>query len=278
MANGMMLEQVDDAARFIFGDNATFTLQATDGPERFTFKVQVPKVQDPARPVHFVKLMTGSDNEASFSYLGAIFGLGAAASFRTTAKSCAGESAPSVRMFRYVFQALVAGSLPQDVEFWHEGRCCMCGRKLTVPESIAAGIGPECSGRGTTPRPRGRKAAAPASVLVPAPAPRPEPIQTPALQTEDTRTARLVLRTAACITELSPADLAFLCEKMNRESFTQVMLAESMGLLAEGLAVQPLGAAPASRPSNWADMDWDARAKWNVANGFCPAGCCGPAC
>ena len=27
---------------------------------------------------------------------------------------------------------------------WHEGRCGRCGRKLTVPESIEAGYGPEC--------------------------------------------------------------------------------------------------------------------------------------
>jgi hypothetical protein len=31
------------------------------------------------------------------------------------------------------------------VEFWHEGKCCRCGRKLTVPASIASGIGPECA-------------------------------------------------------------------------------------------------------------------------------------
>jgi hypothetical protein len=28
---------------------------------------------------------------------------------------------------------------------WHEGRCGRCGRKLTVPESIESGFGPECA-------------------------------------------------------------------------------------------------------------------------------------
>jgi hypothetical protein len=30
------------------------------------------------------------------------------------------------------------------VEFWHEGKCGRCNRKLTVPSSIESGFGPEC--------------------------------------------------------------------------------------------------------------------------------------
>jgi len=33
------------------------------------------------------------------------------------------------------------------LEIWHEGRCGRCNRKLTVPASIALGIGPECGQR-----------------------------------------------------------------------------------------------------------------------------------
>lgn len=35
-----------------------------------------------------------------------------------------------------------------DVDFFHTGRCCMCGRKLTNPTSIESGIGPECARKG----------------------------------------------------------------------------------------------------------------------------------
>ena len=31
------------------------------------------------------------------------------------------------------------------IEINHAGKCCRCGRKLTHPESIKTGIGPECS-------------------------------------------------------------------------------------------------------------------------------------
>ena len=33
------------------------------------------------------------------------------------------------------------------VEWMQEGRCMKCGRKLTTPESLKAGIGPVCAGR-----------------------------------------------------------------------------------------------------------------------------------
>jgi hypothetical protein len=44
-------------------------------------------------------------------------------------------------------KARYAGRIPETVEIWHEGRCCRCGRRLTVPESIYAGIGPDCAGK-----------------------------------------------------------------------------------------------------------------------------------
>lgn len=42
--------------------------------------------------------------------------------------------------------AIAGGVIPPSLEVWHEGRCGRCGRALTVPESIASGIGPVCEG------------------------------------------------------------------------------------------------------------------------------------
>jgi hypothetical protein len=36
----------------------------------------------------------------------------------------------------------------EQVEFYHEGRCGKCGRKLTDPESIRRGLGPQCAEEG----------------------------------------------------------------------------------------------------------------------------------
>jgi len=35
--------------------------------------------------------------------------------------------------------------LPEKAQVWHEGRCGACNRKLTVPDSISAGLGPKCA-------------------------------------------------------------------------------------------------------------------------------------
>jgi hypothetical protein len=43
---------------------------------------------------------------------------------------------------------LSQGSGPQDHSIQLSKRCMRCNRPLTTPESLAAGIGPECAGRG----------------------------------------------------------------------------------------------------------------------------------
>jgi len=37
------------------------------------------------------------------------------------------------------------GGLPGAIEVWHEGSCCRCARRLTVPASIEMGLGPDCA-------------------------------------------------------------------------------------------------------------------------------------
>lgn len=39
------------------------------------------------------------------------------------------------------------GPLPAGLEVWHDGACCRCGRQLTDPASVEAGIGPTCRAR-----------------------------------------------------------------------------------------------------------------------------------
>ena len=65
--------------------------------------------------------------------------------FAWTGKSKVSQEAPSFIGFDFCFKALSAGSM-RGFEIWHEGKCGRCGRKLTVPESIACGFGPECIG------------------------------------------------------------------------------------------------------------------------------------
>jgi hypothetical protein len=129
-----------EAARdFILAGKATFTLRSKATDARFTFKVTS---KDEGK-IHFVSLLNGSDNETSYSYLGHI-----RQGFYTHGKkSKIGPAAPSAMAMNWTWGKLVRGGIPETLEIWHEGRCGRCGRKLTVPSSIASGLGPECAQR-----------------------------------------------------------------------------------------------------------------------------------
>lgn len=145
-----------EAKAFMLAGNATFTLVSAKTGQRFTYKVQAPKESPDVQNYvsntasHFVKLMNGPDNENSFVYMGMIARAKGQIppAFLVTKKAKVRKDAPSSMAFAWAFRHIVVGNmLPATLEFWHEGRCGRCGRKLTVPGSIAAGIGPECAGK-----------------------------------------------------------------------------------------------------------------------------------
>ena len=131
------LKTLEDVLGFIKAGNARFTLRSVKTQGRYTYRVR-PSTDG---NVWFVSLMTGTDNESHYSYMGIIDKNNA---FKWTAKSKVGQDAPGFKAFDWVWRRLAAGILPGEVEIWHEGHCGKCGRTLTVPESIDRGIGPEC--------------------------------------------------------------------------------------------------------------------------------------
>ena len=61
-------------------------------------------------------------------------------------KSAISPEAPSARGFAWFFGQVTSGAdLSDKAEVRHEGRCGKCARKLTTPESVDTGFGPECS-------------------------------------------------------------------------------------------------------------------------------------
>lgn len=137
-------ESADAALNFMLAGNATVTLVSTRTGTRFTYKVR--KSDDGA--VHFVGLLNGPDNVHSYAYMGLVRHSVNGPAFRAGgAKARIAADAPSARAFAWAFGQLVAGRMPDTLEVWHEGSCGRCGRKLTVPASIASGFGPECEGK-----------------------------------------------------------------------------------------------------------------------------------
>lgn len=127
-----------DALTFVEAGHARFTLVSEKTGQRYTYQVNKAKEGD----AKFVSLLTGPSNTDDYNYLGLY---DRTQGMRLTRKSrMTADSAP-VKAFSWTVRHLVAGKFPQGLEFWHEGRCCRCGRTLTVPESIENGIGPECA-------------------------------------------------------------------------------------------------------------------------------------
>jgi len=118
--------------------NSTFTVNNVETGNRFTYKV---KRADPRPGQHpddvpfFVSVLTGPD---SFSYLGIIRN----EEYIHGRKSRISRKFQSNLVFQWLFDNI--DELPENVEFWHEGTCGRCGRKLTVSDSIESGFGPEC--------------------------------------------------------------------------------------------------------------------------------------
>lgn len=136
-----MFTSAADARRFVTAGNATFTLSSKRTGARYTYRAKA--IEDAPEKL-FLSLLSGPDNENDFTYLGLI----ERGRFRLTGKSKAGFDAPSVLAARYFCNhVLVGDAIPPELEVRHEGRCGRCNRKLTVPESIDRGIGPECFGR-----------------------------------------------------------------------------------------------------------------------------------
>lgn len=136
--SGRRLFTPEDVLTFMRAGNATFTIVSRTTSTRFTYRVR--KSED--GKCFFVSLLRGPDNNADYTYMGILEGR----RFRLTPKSKVTFEAPAYKAFLWVFnQVRIKHTLPESVEFWHEGRCGRCNRLLTVPESIQSGVGPECA-------------------------------------------------------------------------------------------------------------------------------------
>ncbi len=123
---------------FLTGGNALFTV-SNNLAEHYTFKVRRLGDDKP----FFISLVGGKGSGHRFSYLG-IFQPESNKTVVTRSSKFAVEDLP-VKVFKFVVRCLAGRqTLPEGYAIQHEGRCCCCGKKLTDPESIRLGIGPEC--------------------------------------------------------------------------------------------------------------------------------------
>ena len=125
------------------GATATLVNDATGN--RITVRFRRPNDKDgnPFKSV-MVDLMTGSDNEESFSFIGTLNGDTVRISPKQRTNLQKAQLAGTI--LNWTIAHAAADDL-RTVRVLHSGSCGRCGRKLTVPESIDTGLGPECAGR-----------------------------------------------------------------------------------------------------------------------------------
>jgi hypothetical protein len=82
---------------------------------------------------------------SDFQFLGTVF---SSDTYRHSKKSTVKGNSTVVKTFKWLLN-VINGKFSESkfdlIEFWHEGSCGRCGRKLTVPSSIKTGMGPSCS-------------------------------------------------------------------------------------------------------------------------------------
>lgn len=124
--------------KFILAGKAVFTVRSLKSGKHFTFRIDQPSETKP----HFVQVLTGPDNERDYTYLGWI--KDGNLYFHGTKKSRIEVTAPSAQAAGWTLPRILAEQPLKGVELWHASQCARCGRKLTRPESIESGFGPEC--------------------------------------------------------------------------------------------------------------------------------------
>jgi hypothetical protein len=128
------------AKEFALAGNATMTLQSGATGVHYTYKITKHKDSD---NLYFVRLLHGPDNEEDYQYIGCYYSDTEYFNAAKPWKERPQHAWPaSLRAIKYFFEHI--NNIPDNLFVYHEGRCGKCGRKLTTPESIERGFGPEC--------------------------------------------------------------------------------------------------------------------------------------
>ena len=130
------LTNTTDIRPYVFGGVSIFTLVSKKTGNRYTFRV---RRSNDSRG-YFVDMLKGADNTEDYVYVGHVM-----ASNRDHFRPYNLSQGKVETVLAWFFERIHRA--PEELtqlEFWTSGRCSRCGRVLTVPESIAIGMGPTC--------------------------------------------------------------------------------------------------------------------------------------
>lgn len=134
--------EILNLSQFIFGGKAEFTIENIQSGKGYQYRVNKAENKNSTdkRDRYFVRVKDGS----SEVYAGMITVYPNGAPYYNQGKTGAydKDSPPIKGLFLAIYKA--TGGMKRPMVLYHHGKCSRCGRKLTDPESIERGIGPEC--------------------------------------------------------------------------------------------------------------------------------------
>lgn len=137
---------------FLLAGEATFTIEIPEAYQveskqpHYTYRVERVEASDRWPEAFFVKVLTGPDNTSDYTYAGKLDPF--TGQMNLTARSAFPATSYRVKLLNRVLARIWADDHAAYEQYGfqthHEGCCGRCGRKLTTPESVTRGIGPEC--------------------------------------------------------------------------------------------------------------------------------------
>ncbi len=120
--------------KFIYGGKAVFTIRSQTSGKHWSFSIRETKKKDGF-------FVFGLGYQQEFSYMGLI----KHDRYHITANSQYSSDNERHLIIAHLLEYIRRGALHKKFEFFHEGKCGVCGRPLTDPESIERGLGPVCA-------------------------------------------------------------------------------------------------------------------------------------
>jgi hypothetical protein len=133
-----------DGLAYMLGKKATFTLVSHATGDRRTYRV-IEREGRNGEAIYWVNRLVGPENGTDYEYVGSIVP-GQPHEHKFAYRCARGGGRDAV--IEWLLGVLqTREQLPEKLSFYTSGECSSCGRLLTVPESIAVGMGPKCRAR-----------------------------------------------------------------------------------------------------------------------------------
>lgn len=133
---GIRIQNKEDIKIYFFGGKGKFILKSNKTGKWFMYKMTKPKDND---EIYYISVLL----DGYYQYLGVI--KIDDIDYIRTKKVKIDNNHESIKGIKWLLKEFKNDKkFPDNMEFYHMGICCCCGRTLTVRDNIELGIGPIC--------------------------------------------------------------------------------------------------------------------------------------